>query len=60
MYIADAVGYLGSVAVMLWKNFGQSELSWTDFFIHTCLYGSGMMLVLTLLSWGYFRQKHRA
>lgn len=60
MYIADAVGYLGSVAVMLWKNFGQSELSWTDFFIHTCLYGSGMMLILTLLSWGYFRQKHRA
>lgn len=33
IYIADATGYLSSVAVLLWKNFGASVTSPLDFFV---------------------------
>ncbi|MCK6515059.1 DUF5690 family protein [Myxococcota bacterium] len=32
IYLADSFGYLGSVALLLYKNFGQGELSWLEFF----------------------------
>lgn len=32
--LADWYGYLGSVAVLLYKNFGQSNISYLDFFIY--------------------------
>lgn len=57
MYIADATGYLGSVAVLLWRNFGVKELSWVRFFEQLCLYGAVLLAVLGLLSWRYFRSK---
>lgn len=31
IYIADAFGYVGSVLVLLYKNFGQASLSWLNF-----------------------------
>jgi len=34
IYIADAFGYVGSILVMLYKNFGQANLSWLNFFIY--------------------------
>lgn len=33
IYLADAFGYLGSIGVMIYKEFGQASLSWQDFFI---------------------------
>ncbi|PRQ03886.1 hypothetical protein ENSA5_12550 [Enhygromyxa salina] len=33
IYVTDAFGYVGSIGVMLFKNFGQRELSWLDFLI---------------------------
>ena len=33
IYIADAFGYLGSVGLMLYKDFGSPELSWLEFFM---------------------------
>lgn len=33
MYVTDAFGYLGSVGVLLFKNFGQAQLSWLEFFV---------------------------
>jgi hypothetical protein len=33
IYVADSCGYLGSVAVLLWRNFGQGSLDWLQFFI---------------------------
>lgn len=32
IYVTDAFGYLGSVGLMLYKNFGQPDLSWLEFF----------------------------
>ncbi|MEM1319195.1 MAG: DUF5690 family protein [Bacteroidota bacterium] len=56
MYIADAFGYLGSIVIMLFKNFGNSELVWLEFYTYLCLGGGvlGLLLVLVLL-W-YVRQ----
>ena len=33
IYVTDSFGYLGSVFLLLYKNFGQPNLSWLDFFI---------------------------
>lgn len=32
IYVTDAFGYAGSIAVMAYKNFGEAELSWLAFF----------------------------
>ena len=33
IYVADSSGYLGSVVLLLWRNFGQASLNWLQFFI---------------------------
>jgi len=33
IYVTDASGYMGSVVLLLYKNFGQADLSWLDFFL---------------------------
>ncbi len=59
IYIADSFGYLGSILVLLYKNFGQAGISWMSFFI----YGSygiavlGGMAVLSSLAYFKYRQK---
>lgn len=60
IYIADAFGYLGSVLVLLWKDFGEPELSWLEFFKNT---GYGLAVggaVLMLGAMVFFRLKTRA
>jgi hypothetical protein len=37
MYLSDAFGYLGSVAVLLTKEFSGVQLSWTQFFAQIVL-----------------------
>ncbi|MCA9681546.1 MAG: hypothetical protein KC457_05075 [Myxococcales bacterium] len=32
IYVTDAFGYVGSVGILLFKNFGTAELSWLEFF----------------------------
>jgi hypothetical protein len=32
IYVADSSGYMGSVALLLWRNFGQGGLNWLQFF----------------------------
>ncbi|MBR9854757.1 MAG: glucose-6-phosphate exchanger SLC37A4 [Algicola sp.] len=50
IYIADAFGYVGSVLVLLYKNFGQANLSWLNFFIYgtyaVAFIGIGSTLIL--------------
>lgn len=33
IYVTDAFGYVGSVGVLLFKNFGQRELGWLEFLL---------------------------
>jgi MFS family permease len=60
IYIADAFGYLGSMAILLYKNFGQSEMSWLRFFINSTYVMSVFGIAVTLFSYFYFRKKYRA
>jgi hypothetical protein len=32
IYVADSSGYMGSVVLLLWRNFGQASLNWLQFF----------------------------
>jgi hypothetical protein len=58
MYIADSFGYLGSVGVLFYKEFGQHNISWIKFFSMmiylVCITG----IVFTILSQIYFNKKH--
>ncbi len=49
MYIADAVGYLGSVGVLVLKHFFQPNLNWLDFYRWLILGGGVCVLFLLLL-----------
>jgi hypothetical protein len=57
MYLADAFGYLGSVMVLLYKEFGQPNVSWVEFYINTGLIVSFVGMVLLGLSIVYFERK---
>jgi hypothetical protein len=57
MYIADAIGYLGSVLVLLWRNFGFSNWSWLEFYCFLCYAGSAIFGAFMLLSLRYFSNK---
>ncbi|HVI45442.1 MAG TPA: DUF5690 family protein [Chitinophaga sp.] len=60
MYVADSFGYLGSVGVMLAKNCGGINLSWSQFFMNAvfgvCVTGIVMMIVSSL----YFKKRYDA
>ena len=52
IYVADSSGYMGSAAVLLWRNFGQASLNWLQFFTLgayvTSLIGVGATAVAAL------------
>jgi hypothetical protein len=41
IYVTDAFGYLGSIGVLLFKNFAHADLSWLEFF-RRFSYGCGI------------------
>jgi hypothetical protein len=57
IYLADAFGYLSSVLILLWRNFGFARMSWLTFYQSLCYLGSAIFTVLLLASWVYFRHK---
>jgi hypothetical protein len=59
MYIADAVGYLGSISVLLMKELGDSQISWGSFFENGLLFMSAIGAVGGSLSLLYFLQSAR-
>jgi len=59
MYVSDAFGYLGSVGVVLFKEFGFAKLSWLNFFISGGYVISVLGTLLILSSMLYFHVKHK-
>ncbi|HEU5291869.1 MAG TPA: DUF5690 family protein [Cyclobacteriaceae bacterium] len=59
IYLADAFGYLGSIGVMIYKEFGQASLSWKDFFIEAGYVMSlaGSILIIGSMIYFYFRHR---
>lgn len=62
IYIADSAGYFASVSVLLYKNFGQADISWLQFFVYgsygLCLLGAAA--VLFSLVYFYARKRSAA
>ncbi|WP_206611162.1 DUF5690 family protein [Halobacteriovorax sp. HLS] len=57
IYMTDAFGYLGSVALMLFKNFGNPDISWLNFFIKLSYATSIICTFCFALSYIYFEYK---
>ncbi len=57
IYLADSFGYLGSVGVLLYKNFGQANLSWLQFFVQASYALTAIGVLTMLVSWMYFCRK---
>jgi hypothetical protein len=57
MYLADAFGYLGSVGVLLYKEFAQPDVSWVDFFVTSGfivgIFGIALLTISMFLIFGY-------
>ncbi len=54
IYVADSSGYMGSVALLLWRNFGQKSLNWLQFFINGSYIVSILGTALSVLAAIYF------
>ena len=60
IYIADSFGYLGSIGVLLFKNFGTSDISYSEFFIQSLYVVSITGFIFMILSLVYFNWKLKA
>ncbi len=60
MYVADSFGYLGSVSVLFFKEFGYAKLSWLNFFISGGYIVSATGTLLIIGSMIYFHYKHKS
>lgn len=56
IYIADAAGYAGSVALLLTRNFAAPDIDWLPFFSAAAYVTSVIGVVLTLCSAIYFHR----
>ncbi|WP_217433646.1 DUF5690 family protein [Caulobacter sp. S45] len=59
IYVADASGYIGSVTLLLWRNFGGVRLDWLQFFTLSAYATSLAGAALTALAALYFHSKGR-
>jgi hypothetical protein len=58
IYFSDAFGYLGSLGVIFYKNFFSYHIKWIDFFSQSGFWFSALGLLLTALSFFYFKIKY--
>lgn len=59
IYVADSAGYASSVALVLWRNFGTTNLSWLNLFRIACYTTAVSGGILCLLAWIYFSRRTR-
>jgi hypothetical protein len=59
MYIADAFGYLASVGVLMFRNFGYNQMSWLNFFTSISYLAGSLCLALGGLAVLYFKVREK-
>jgi len=59
MYLADSFGYLGSVAILFYKEFGFKDISWLNFFLQSGYIVAFFGSLLILFSLFYFQWKYQ-
>jgi len=57
IYVADSMGYLGSVSLLLVKEFGRPNISWGDFFREGVVFVAVIGGFAATLSLIYFLRK---
>lgn len=60
MYVADSIGYLGYVAVILLRMFWTSDVNFVGYFTWLCWLAVVAAAVCLLLSWRYFQPSAEA
>lgn len=60
IYLADSFGYLGSVVILFYKNFGFANLSWLEFFTQAIYVVSVLGVLLMFGCMAYFKQKYES
>jgi hypothetical protein len=60
IYVADSCGYTGSVALLLWRNFGKASLDWLQFFTLGAYVTSLAGSIATILAAVYFYRRSAA
>lgn len=58
--LADWYGYLGSVGVLLYKNFGHADISYREFFMDGAYILSVVYGILVIASFLYFSRRFKA
>ncbi|ATN07128.1 hypothetical protein CRN76_17790 [Chryseobacterium indologenes] len=59
IYIVDSFGYLGSVLILLYKNFGSSQTSWLSFYISLNYIITITVLILSIIAFLAFKKKSK-
>ena len=59
MYICDSIGYLGSVSLLLYKEFYMTEISWTEVLIKFIFFQTIVGLLLLFSSQIFFQRRAR-
>lgn len=60
IYVADASGYVGSCALLIWRNFGLTQLNWLQVFTASAYATSILGILLVSLSAVFFMHKAAA
>lgn len=59
IYIVDSFGYLGSVLILLYKNFGSAQTSWLHFYINLNYIITITVFILSVIACLAFRKKSK-
>jgi len=59
IYIVDSFGYLGSVLILLYKNFGSAQTSWLNFYINLNYIITITVFILSVIAFLAFRKKSK-
>ncbi|MBI2731415.1 MAG: hypothetical protein HYX40_11820 [Sphingobacteriales bacterium] len=59
IYVADSFGYLGSVLIMLVKEFFSIKIRWSQFYSQGVIWFALLGIVCTMLSLQYFLHQHK-
>lgn len=58
IYLADAFGYLGSVLILLYKNFGKGDISYLNFYTYLIYIIAIFCIVLSVSSFVFFKRRN--
>lgn len=59
IYVADASGYVGTVLLLVYRNFFAADLEWLSVFLTGAFIASGVTLTFTIVAMIYFARKLR-